>query len=104
MSDYLLAPVDLNKVYKVTYPARNRWKNILLALDISSDTMTSISTRCRDDPGDCLCEVLIEWLNGGKGSWQNIVRALSSPTVGQIYLARTIEKEYIHSTTGKQSL
>ncbi len=103
MSNYL-APVDLNKVYKATYPARDRWKNILLALDISSDTMTSIGTRCRDIPEDCFREVLIEWLNGGKGSWQNIVKALSIPTVGHIHLARTIEKDHIHSTTGKQSL
>ena len=101
---------DLKKVYRITFEARNEWKNILLELEVSSATIRSIGVRCHDDPKDCYREGLSEWLEGGERSWGDLVEALSSPTVGHSDIAMAIERDYIQSagadtivTSGRQT-
>ncbi len=101
MSDYL-TPADLIKLYLAVFDARNQWRNILLVLEVSSDTINSIGTRWSNIPDDCYREGLLEWLKGGEGSWRDIVKALSSPTMGHGDLAKTIERDHVQST-GKHS-
>ncbi|XP_064389606.1 uncharacterized protein LOC135337594 isoform X3 [Halichondria panicea] len=93
MSDYLTI-ADLNKVYLATFEARN----ILLMLEVSAATIRSISKEWNNDPDDCYREGLLEWLNEGERSWQSMVKALSSPTVGHIHIARTIERDHLQSS------
>ena len=88
---------DLRRVYRTTFEARNKWRNILLELEVSSATIRSIGVRCRDDPEDCYREGLTEWLEGGERSWGDLVEALSSPTVGHSDIAMAIERNYIQS-------
>ena len=73
---------DLRDVYKVTYEARNKWRNILLELRLSISTIDAIGTEWHGNPEDCYRQGLKEWLIGGERSWGDLVEALSSPTVG----------------------
>ena len=97
MSDYLTI-ADLGKLYVATFDARIKWRNFLLVLEISSDTIDSIGTKWRDDPDECYREGLKEWLKGGERSWEDVVKALSSPIVGHVHIANTIEKYHLQST------
>ncbi|XP_064398568.1 uncharacterized protein LOC135345141 [Halichondria panicea] len=97
MSDYLTI-ADLGDLYIATFDARIRWRNFLLVLKISSDTIDSIGTKWRDNPDDCYREGLKEWLKGGERSWEDVIKALSSPIVGHVHIARTIEKDHLQST------
>ena len=98
MSDYLTI-ADLKKLYLVTFEARIKWRNILLILDVSPATINNISTKWQDSPDNCYREGLLEWLKGDERSWEDVVKALSSPIVGHSDIARTIERDHIQSTT-----
>ena len=102
MSDYLTI-ADLGDLYIATLDARIKWRNILLVLKISSDTIDSIGTKWRDNPDDCYREGLKEWLKGGERRWEDVIKALSSAIVGHSDLARTIERDHVLQPTGKQS-
>ncbi len=97
MSDYLKLS-DLNKVYLATFDARAKWRNILLMLAVPPGTIDSIGTKWREDPDDCYREGLKEWLKDGERSWKDVVVAMSSPTVGHVHIARTVEKDHAQST------
>ncbi len=97
MSDYLTI-ADLNKVYLATFDARIKWRNILLMLEVSAATIRSIGKEWNNDPDDCYREGLLEWLTDGERRWEDMVEALSSPTVGHVHIARTIEKDHVQST------
>ena len=86
---------DLKKVYIATFEARNKWRNILLVLDLSKATIESISKRWQDNPDDCYREGLSEWLESGERSWGDLVEALSSPIVGHSDIAMVIRRDYI---------
>ena len=95
---------DLKKVYRTTFEARNKWRNILLELDVNRVTISSIGTTWRNHPEDCYREGLSEWLGGGERSWGDIVKALSSPTVGHSDIAAVIEGDFIQSAQGMASV
>ncbi len=97
MSDYLTI-ADLGELYIATFDARIKWRNFLLVLEISTNTIDSIGTKWRNNPDDCYREGLKEWLKGGERSWEDVVKALSSPIVGHTDIARTIEKDHLQSS------
>ena len=90
-----LTPSDLKEVYTATYKARNKWRNILLFLEVSSDTIESIGKIYLNKAEDCYREGLLEWLNGKAGTWGDLAKALSSPIVGHNKIAMEIEKAHI---------
>ena len=92
---------DLKTVYSRTYKARNKWSNILLALDMSNDTIESIGKTHHGSPDDCYRMGLSEWLSSGSRSWQDMVQALSCPTVGHNDIAIAIKEEYLGPTETK---
>ena len=92
-----LTIADLKTVYVATFAARNKWRNILLVLDVNEATIESIGVQYRDNPDDCYRKGLAEWLNGGERHWRDVVEALSSPVVGYKDMARAIERDYIQS-------
>ena len=89
-----ITPADLKSVYRITYGARNKWRNILLELDVSSTTIESIGKRWHDTSEDCYREGLSEWLKTGVRSWGDLEEALSSPTVGYSDIANLIKKKF----------
>ncbi len=92
-----LTMADLKKLYIAMFDARTKWRNILLFLGVSPDTIDRIGMQWQDDPDDCYREGLKKWLKNGEKSWKDVVEALSSPTVGYSGLARTIERDYPQS-------
>ena len=88
----------LNGVYTKTYKARNKWRNILLALKVDNATIDSIGAKWRDNPDNCYREGLDVWLRGEEKSWKDVVEALSSPTVGHSGIAKEI---YVHQEKEK---
>ena len=88
---------DLREVYKVTYNARNKWRNILLELGVSNATIESIGTKWHDNSEDCYRDGLSQWLIGGERTWGDLVEALSSPTVGHRDIAMVIERDFVQS-------
>ncbi|XP_064407343.1 uncharacterized protein LOC135352104 [Halichondria panicea] len=101
MCDYLTI-ADLGKLYIATFDARIKWRNFLLVLEIPSDTIDSIGKDWSNNPNDCYREGLKEWLKGGERSWEDIVKALSSPIMGEVHIARTIEKDHPSASNPKR--
>ncbi len=99
MPEYLTID-DLKKVYSATFGARAKWRNILLMLEVPPGTIDGIGMKWQDNPDDCYREGLNEWLRREKRSWEDMVVALSSRTVGYNDIARTIERDYVQSTGG----
>ena len=70
---------DLQKVKNELWDARTYWKDFGLALSMSQNTLDSIAITQRDDPGNCLREMLAEWLRGAGDpprTWSTITAAL----------------------------
>ena len=72
----------LNKLWS----ARSEWYNIGLGLGLSADELKSIDQKERK-PGDCLREVLIEWLKKRNPRKSQLIEALRQPCVGYEQLA-----------------
>ena len=81
-----LTLADLKEVYRTTFEAHNKWKNILLELDVSHTVIQAIEVRNRDRYEDCYREGLSTWLKGGtERTWRDLVKALSNPTYSGLY-------------------
>ena len=87
---------DLKQVYAATFKAQDDWKDILLELGVSSSTIERIRDKCRDHPDHCFREGLSEWLKDEERNWGDLVKALSSPSVGRSDIAMVIEKSFLH--------
>ena len=75
----------LDKLYNVHYEARTKWYNIGLHLRMNSHDLDAISIQHRDNPDDCLRELLSSWLRSqvsAKSTWTMLAIALRSPSVG----------------------
>ena len=66
--------------------ARSKWYNIGLGLGLSADELDSVDQK-RKEPGDCLREVLIEWLKKRTPKKSQLIEALRQPSVGYEQLA-----------------
>ena len=75
----------LNKLWS----ARSEWYNIGLGLGLSADELKSIDQKERK-PGDCLREVLIEWLKQRNPRKFQLIEALRQPCVGYENLAEDL--------------
>ncbi len=85
---------NADEVYTATYNARSKWRNVLFALEISTATINSIGIAGNSDPDICYREGLSEWLKSGQRTWNDVVMALSTPTVGHKDLAKIIEQNH----------
>ena len=78
------------------------WFNLGLALGLSPDTLREIEYNHPRDARRCLTEMVIAWLqmkDNSHPSWQSLVYALSSPSVGRIEIASMIAAEHPLQTT-----
>ena len=83
---------DLSEVYEKVFSARPKWYNIGLALGLPLATLDSIRMKYREDPSDCLREMLKVRLKlENPLMWREIIRALRKPTVGESKLADQLE-------------
>ena len=74
---------------------RAKWYNVGLHLGVSIATLDAIKEQYNDPP-DCLRETLRTWLKSYPSSptWNNIVDALRSSTVGEVSLAADLQHKY----------
>lgn len=87
---------DLYKVKNELWNARTKWKDLGLELMISPDTLEATAIKYHGDPGNCLREMLADWLRGSgepPRTWSSIVSALKKvDTLGAI--AEEIEAKF----------
>ena len=96
---------DFQEVFEALYSiAPGKVINFGLKLKVSRNVIQSFELRCADIY-DVLREILHTRLNQLPPlTWQDIVRALQSPTVQQHDLARTIESQYITASQSPASV
>ena len=91
---------DLKKVLNSLWEARAKWMDIGIQLDMKVPSLQAINQN-HNEVGSCLRVMLTDWLNqiDPPPTWEALVDALKTPTVGCAQLAGTIEKT--HCKTGK---
>ena len=90
-----LSVEDLSVVMEELNDTRVKWYNIGLQLRMSIGTLDAIKEQY-DDFSHCLRETLKAWLKTcpSAPTWNNIVAALKSSTVGEVRLAADLEQKY----------
>ena len=86
----MLTVDDLRHVIGAVYPARTKWYNIGLQLDVPVDTLDSIE-RERGDDGDHLRNMLKWWLKQGAATWRALADALKNPIIGEHQLSKKLD-------------
>ena len=77
--------------------ARTKWKDLGEALGMDATKLDAIAIKQRDEPGNCLRDMLSDWLRGSGGPprvWSTIATALRADTVDLGTIAEEIEKEH----------
>ncbi len=84
-------------VLNALYEARTKWNSIGLELGMNHSDLAAIKQRNREDPDECFKELLNQWLTrtNPKPTWEAVVRALESQTVGYGQLAERIKEEHL---------
>ena len=89
---------DLKVLLQELYPARIKWYETGLLLDVPVATLESIKSENKDDLGACLRETLLYALkNGDLQSWKQITDTLM---VGEGTLSDTLSNKYCLEGTG----
>ena len=73
------------------------WFNLGVALGLSYDTLREIESNHRGEARRCQTEMVVAWLqmkDNSQPSWQSLVSALSSPSVGRVEIATMIATEH----------
>ena len=89
---------DLKKVLDSLWEARTEWFYIGIQLDMKTSDLKVIKKN-HDEAGLCFTEMLTDWLKrmNPPPTWEALVDALKSQTVGYEQLADTIEKTHCKS-------
>ena len=102
MTESVLGPKDLSKVFKEIYEVRDDWYNIGLELEVPTEVLDHIKS-AHPDNATCLREMLLIWLQRRQGrgpvgespTWQSLIQALRSPTIEKGgLLADELERKY----------
>ena len=86
----VLTVKDLRYVQEAVHPARTKWYDIGLQLDVPVGTLDCIEGE-KGDGGDHLRNMLKWWLKQGAATWRALADALRSPTVGERQLAMKLD-------------
>ena len=74
--------------------AASKWYQIGIQLEVSLDLLNTTRQQNSADDTAKLCCVLVPWLKSGKGSWEELCKALESGTVGEKALADKLREDY----------
>ena len=88
-----LVPGNLGKVQNLVWNARPKWFNLGLELGIDQDTLRMFKRQYPDED-DCFREMLSEWLKSVEPSWEELLAALSRPSVRYKQLAKKIARKF----------
>ena len=88
---------DLLTVFHALYDASTKWNCIGLELGMHHSDLAAIKQRHREDPYECLEDLLAGWLkrSNPKPTWEAVVKALESRIVGFEQLAESIKEKYL---------
>ena len=80
---------------RAIWEGRTEWRSLGLELGLSSDTLETISMDYRESVKDCFLEMLSQWLRSGhRPSWEALLSALKSSSVGLQGLAGKLKANY----------
>ena len=87
---------DLKKVLDSLWEARTKWFHIGIQLDMKISHLKVIRNDYHDEADLCFTEMLTDWLKrmNPPPTWEALVDALKSQTVGYEQLADTIQKTH----------
>ena len=87
---------DLGTIQEDLHAARKHWYNIGVQLQIPVDTLDSIKVENTYNNGECLREVMKNWLKrvDPRPTWRDVVTALNSRTVGECKLAEELKNKH----------
>lgn len=87
---------DLHSIYKDVYDIGPQWYNFGLALGLLADELDGIKSLHRDNPSECLREMLRLWLSKTsiKSTRKTLVDALCERTVRAEDLADELKMKY----------
>ncbi len=77
-------------IYKDVFEARAKWRRIGLELGLTAGTLDGSHSITEDQ----LERVLLEWLNTGSATRQQLIDALFSAPVGESRLSGELERKY----------
>ena len=94
----LMTPSPFNRKFllEVLLPIQHKWKFIGIALGVEFTTLHRISERYPTQAKEALLEVIEEWLNSDLPSWEGLLEALRTSTVGEDRLAGETGARCIH--------
>ena len=79
----ILSSDHLIHVVHAMWEGRTEWRNLGLELGLSPNTLEAIGMDYHQSVKDCFLEMLSEWLRSGlRPSWDTLMSALKSPSVG----------------------
>ena len=86
---------DLQDVLEATIDVGHLWFKMGLALKLRDPVLNGFAKKHYDDPDECYCEVLKEWLhNVPNPTWENVVTALRSESVRRSNIADKVAKDH----------
>ncbi len=100
-----------NVLYEASFKtAKNKWKEIGIALKLDRNDLTSMETKYRGDPGDCYNAMLTKWFDSSLNCYFNVfVDSLKADNVELSPLIPHIERimyeyadELQESTSGQE--
>ena len=83
---------SLGKVLNLLWNARTKWFNLGLGLGIDQETLKMLK-RNYPNEDDCFREMLSEWLKTIDPTWEELIAALTQPSVGCEHVAAKVRKE-----------
>ena len=85
----VLSERDLRRVRDFLFSVQLKWYDIGIELDIPVRELNLIKRKYNDDPGDCLREMVIVWLQSFENppTWKALTGALNARAVNERALA-----------------
>lgn len=86
---------DYKDVLEAVYPARGRWWFIGVVLELDTEELDCIKTKCANKIDECLAEMIRKWLKTRSlgPNWLTLVDALEDQLVGEEGVAADIKEK-----------
>ena len=97
-----LIPENLGKVQDSLWNARTKWFNLGLKLGIDEETLKMLKQNYPNED-DCFREMLSQWLKTVNPTWEELLAALTQPSVGCGHVAAKVRQEYMKKPKYKET-
>ena len=95
---------DLCEIQSELHEVRDKWYHLGVQLKVPVSDLNAIRIQYRNDPEDCLLDMLTRWLSITIPSptWQTVIDALCSAPIKRLLVAEQIRKKYCIESTEVQ--